>query len=92
MTIVSIRIPQSMIKQLKQAVDQGHFLDSSEAVRSVVRKKWLEWKDPSTYQIRKLRTDIKQAITEKSKRTKEERLLDELQRIKDMILNEEVQK
>ena len=91
-TIVSVRIPEAMVKDLRDHAKKDHFLDLSEAVRSVVRKKWMEWKDPTAYEIKKLRKDISQAITEKSKKTKEEQLLDELKRIREMVENKEVEK
>jgi Arc/MetJ-type ribon-helix-helix transcriptional regulator len=91
-TIVSVRIPESMVKELKDAMKNDHFLDLSEAVRGIVRKRWMEWKDPTTYQIKKLREDIKEVIKEKTKKTKQERLLDELERIKDMLSDKEVEK
>lgn len=88
-TIVSIRIPESMVKELRDIVTRDHYLDLSETVRGVVRKKWMEWKNPSAYQIKKLREDIKEAVLEKNKKTTEDQLLDELQRIKDMITKKE---
>jgi Arc/MetJ-type ribon-helix-helix transcriptional regulator len=91
-SIVSIRIPETMIKELRDRVKKDHYLDSSEAVRGIVRKKWLEWKDPTAYQIKRLREDIKQVVEEKSKKTKEEELLSELQRIRDMIVGGEEKK
>ncbi len=84
-TIVSVRIPQSMVADLKGKVKESHFLDLSEAVRSVVRKRWLEWKDPNTFQIKRLREDIKEVIKEKTKTSKEELLLNELERIRQML-------
>ena len=89
-TIVSVRIPQSLVKEVKDISTRDHFLDMSEAVRSIVRKKWLEWKDPGTYQIKQLRGDIQEAIKEKTRKSKQDMLLDELQRIKDMLTEEEV--
>ncbi|MBR9699505.1 hypothetical protein GOV09_03565 [Candidatus Woesearchaeota archaeon] len=83
--IVSIRVPSSLAKNLKEIVQKDHFLDVSETVRSIVRKRWLEWKDPTTYQVKKLREDIKEVVKEKSKLSKEELLLQELKRIKEMI-------
>ncbi len=87
-TIVSIRIPESLSKELQERVSEDHYLDLSEAVRSVVRKRWMEWKDPSAFQIKQLRNDIKEAVIEKTKKSKEEEVLHELERIKELILKE----
>jgi metal-responsive CopG/Arc/MetJ family transcriptional regulator len=40
--IVSIRMTSSMLKELKEITKQEHFMDVSDAVRSIVRSKWLE--------------------------------------------------
>jgi Arc/MetJ-type ribon-helix-helix transcriptional regulator len=84
-TIVSVRIPESMVRELRGKITDDHYLDLSEAVRGVVRKKWLEWKDPSAYQIKKLREDIKETVREKTQKEKQEDILKELQKIKDML-------
>jgi Arc/MetJ-type ribon-helix-helix transcriptional regulator len=91
-TIVSVRVPESLARELKEKIKTGHFLDLSEATRSIVRKRWLEWKDPSTYQIKKLRADIKDVIKEKAAKSNEEMLLNELQRIKDILVGKEAGK
>lgn len=91
-TIVSVRIPESMMRELKERIKKDHYLDLSEGVRSIVRRKWLEWKDPSSYQIKKLREEIKEVVKEKAEETKEEQLLDELERIKQMILDKAARK
>ncbi len=40
--IVSIRIPSSLVAELKKTVDKEHFKDLSELVRTAVRKKFLD--------------------------------------------------
>jgi len=88
-TIVSVRIPESLSKELRGKLTDDHFLDLSEAVRSIVRKRWMEWKDPGMFQIKQLRQDIKDAVLDKTKKSKEEEVLHELERIKELILKEE---
>jgi Arc/MetJ-type ribon-helix-helix transcriptional regulator len=41
--IVSVRIPAALVLELKKRVDQNHFKDVSELVRTIVRRKWLEY-------------------------------------------------
>ena len=84
-SIVSVRVPESMVKELKGVISNDHYLDLSEAVRGIVRKKWVEWRDPETFQIKQLRSDIKDVVKEQSKKSKQEHLLEELERIKEMI-------
>jgi Arc/MetJ-type ribon-helix-helix transcriptional regulator len=40
-SIVSIRIPKSIVLELKERVDLGRFKDISELVRAIVRKRFV---------------------------------------------------
>ncbi len=81
-SILSIRIPVSLLEELKIISERDHFLDLSEAVRSIIRAQWLEHKDPISYQIKQLRTDIANNI----EKNNEEKLLEELKKIRDTII------
>jgi metal-responsive CopG/Arc/MetJ family transcriptional regulator len=41
--IVSVRIPTALVLELKKRIGKEHFKDTSELVRTIVRKKWLEY-------------------------------------------------
>ncbi|MEM0230904.1 MAG: hypothetical protein QXW00_04095 [Candidatus Woesearchaeota archaeon] len=41
-SIVSVRIPLSLAQQLERLSKKGHYLNLSEEVKSIVRKRWLE--------------------------------------------------
>jgi len=41
-TVVSVRMPRSLILELKRLSREHHYLDVSEEVRSIVRKKYLD--------------------------------------------------
>ncbi|RMF55869.1 hypothetical protein D6745_00920 [Candidatus Woesearchaeota archaeon] len=86
-SLVSIRIPYSLFQELKEAAKKDHFLDVSEAVRSIVRKKWLEEKDPQLFELRKLRKEISSKLKEKS----HDQLVEELRRIRDSIIKDETE-
>ena len=57
-SMISIRIPQSLIKELKDVSKKDHFLDLSEAVRSIIRRNWAKQKDPLSYQLKQVRKEI----------------------------------
>ena len=40
--IVSVRVPTPLVRELKKTVLQEHYKDTSELVRTIVRKRWLE--------------------------------------------------
>jgi len=81
--MISVRLPASLIEELKEASKKQHFLDVSEAVRSIIRQNWVRQKDPMAYQLNKLRKEISENISKKS----QESLVSELQRIRDSIVS-----
>lgn len=60
--IVSFRIPSILVEQLKKSPEADNFLDTSEMIRTIVRKNWLISKDPVIYEIQKLRRELKEEI------------------------------
>ncbi len=84
-SIVSLRIPKSLLEEFKSVSEKDHFLDLSDAVRSVIRKKWLEISDPYSYHVKKLRKEIKEAVDHKKDDKKQQMLLHELEKIKELI-------
>jgi len=44
--IVGVRMPKRLLLALKTVSEKKHFLDTSEAVRSMVRQHWLEAMSP----------------------------------------------
>ncbi|MBW2997318.1 hypothetical protein KY349_03185 [Candidatus Woesearchaeota archaeon] len=84
--LVSLRIPKSLFTELQKLSEKNHFLDVSEQVRSIVRERWQEAKDPQAYQIKKLRKEISQALTKKTEEKAQQQLVKELERIKESLL------
>jgi Arc/MetJ-type ribon-helix-helix transcriptional regulator len=89
-SLVSIRIPKKLVEELKKTSEQDHFLDLSEAIRSVVRKKWLQYRDPQAYQLEQLKTEIKERVIKKveehAQSEKQEELIAQLKDLRDAIL------
>lgn len=85
-SLVSIRMPKSMFSELQKLAEQNHFLDVSEQVRSIVRSKWQEAKDPQAYHLKHLREEIASAMKTKAEARSQEQLIKELERIKDSII------
>ncbi|MBW2965046.1 ribbon-helix-helix domain-containing protein [Candidatus Woesearchaeota archaeon] len=85
-SLVSVRMPKSLFLQLNSLAEKNHYLDVSEQVRSIVREKWQEAKDPQAYQIGKLRKEIAGALKKKTAEDAQDRLVKELERIRDSIL------
>jgi Arc/MetJ-type ribon-helix-helix transcriptional regulator len=88
-SLVSVRIPKSLFLDLQKLAKKNHYLDVSEQVRSIVRNRWQEAKDPQAYQVKRLRAEITQALRQKRSSKTQEALVKELEKIKDNLLGEE---
>ena len=80
--IVSIRMPKSLLIELKHLSEKEHFLDVSEEVRSIVRKKWDSHVNPEIYQLQKLSHDIGSEVRKKSEKRIQQEIAKELEKIK----------
>ena len=81
-TIVSVRIPKSLVSELRKVSEKDHFMDLSEAVRSIVRAKWLSAKDPMSLKVEQLRQDILTNLSNSNQQA----LVEQLERIKEEII------
>lgn len=84
--IVSIRIPKSLTKKLKDYAFKKHFMDVSEVVRTLLRNRWMEYRDPYTSQVKGLRNDLKSRIIKSTDKNNYSNILKELDMIKKEIL------
>lgn len=56
--IVSVRMPISLVTELKNLAEKNHFLDISEEVRSLLRDKWLEQLDPGKFKVHAVKKSL----------------------------------
>jgi len=56
--LVSIRMPKSLLNEVKKNTEENHFMDVSENIRSVVRKRWFDSLYPELNEVKRLREDI----------------------------------
>ena len=83
--MVSIRMPRSLLEELKKLKATMHFMDLSEELRSIVREKYLESKDPYLYEVKKLRQEIFNELQDKYLKKARKRVIEELNKIKKEI-------
>jgi Arc/MetJ-type ribon-helix-helix transcriptional regulator len=88
-SIVSIRLPKPLIEELNRLKEKEHFLDVSELIRSVVRKKWLEHSEPEAFQVKKLREEVTGLMKDRKKKFEDQELIEEFERLKQMIREKE---
>jgi Arc/MetJ-type ribon-helix-helix transcriptional regulator len=82
--IVSVRMPISMIDELKELADKNHFLDVSEEIRSLLRDNWADYKDPYATKLLAIRETVaKTTMPDKIKSLKQDlkKLLEEINEI-----------
>ncbi|MFH2020562.1 MAG: hypothetical protein ABIJ34_04060 [archaeon] len=56
--IVSVRMPVSLLDELKVLAEKDHYMDVSDAIRSVLRSRWMDSKSPKSAKI----NEIKKAL------------------------------
>jgi dihydroneopterin aldolase len=56
-TVVSVRMPSTLVRELRILADKNHYMDLSEEIRSVVRSKCFSFTEPVTSKIAKLKQE-----------------------------------
>ena len=77
--IVTIKIPEKMLSDLRKAAYDRNFIDISEEVRSVIRQKWLMYNDLRIMKVKKLKDEIKVEVEKKSQSIAREKVINELE-------------
>lgn len=75
--IVSVKMPPSLVTELRTLTEKHHYIDLSEQVRSIVRQKCLKY---SQQESDGLLHDIERQIKESNQQRKEQ-ILRELQKL-----------
>ncbi|MBN2454496.1 hypothetical protein JXB11_03035 [Candidatus Woesearchaeota archaeon] len=86
--LVSVRLPGSLLEELKNFVRKNHYLDISEALRAILREKWEAYSDPYAYELRELRKSITSEMKDQIAKKSEQRLIDELKKMRERIRDE----
>ena len=80
-TIVSVRMPQPLFDKLHSLSGDQHYLDVSECLRSITRKRCLELAAPYAFELQQLRQELSHALTNKEETQKKDQLLKDLRKI-----------
>lgn len=86
--LVTVRLPASLVEELKLLGQKHHYMDTSETIRSVLRRKWEQYSDPLAYEVRQLRASIEEELKRGIARKSEQRIVDELKKVRDKIREE----
>ena len=83
--MVSVRMPPSLTSKLKDIAKKNDFLDVSEALRSMVRHRWIKAMHPELYELQQLRATIQETLKQKAAGRIRSELIKELNKIKEGV-------
>ncbi len=86
--MVSIKIPESLLSELKNLVEKEHYMDISESIRSIVRDEWLHFKQPELMELKKLKDEMMTELKKKREKIVRLEIIKELEQIKEGIKQE----
>ena len=90
--MVSIRLPESLLLELKSLAEREHYMDISEEIRSIVRDKWMHFKQPELTELKKLKEEIKKELKKKKEKIVRLEVIKELEEIKEEVKKEGLSK
>jgi len=64
--VVSVRMPKSLLEELKRISENQHYMDVSDAIRSVLRQRYLQSTEPDTAKMQEIKKKLS-GITDKKK-------------------------
>jgi metal-responsive CopG/Arc/MetJ family transcriptional regulator len=79
--VLSIRLPPTLVQELKELAQKNHYLDLSEQIRTIIRQKCEQYTEPYKHEVQKMREQLEQNISESKENKDKEKLLEELQKI-----------
>lgn len=85
--MISVRMPLSLVKELRDSAKTNHFMDLSEEIRFIIKQNFLKYNDPYEYEIKRFKEDIKKEINEKNEETRI-RFVKELRNLLNEMKNE----
>lgn len=83
--LVSLRLPKTLVDELKLISEKQHFMDVSEAVRSILRQSYLARKQSLDLEISSLKNEIRTSLDNNRK----EKLIEEMKTLLDEITKHE---
>ncbi|MBS3119884.1 hypothetical protein J4475_03610 [Candidatus Woesearchaeota archaeon] len=79
--LLSLRIPESLARELAALIKQKHFMDLSDEVRSIIRDQWIISQDPLRGEIQELKRTLTTRLGEK----KQQELMADVNRLREEL-------
>ncbi len=86
--MVTIRLPASLLEELKVLAKRNHYSTVSDAIRSMLRQKWEENSDPLKYQLSHITGLIHQELRSSIAKRSEQRIVEEMKKVQEKIRDE----
>jgi metal-responsive CopG/Arc/MetJ family transcriptional regulator len=64
--VVSVRMPKSLLEELRKISEKEHYMDVSDAIRSVLRQKYIMTRRPEAAKMHEIKKKLS-GITDKKK-------------------------
>ena len=64
--VVSVRMPKTLLEELKKISEKEHYMDVSDAIRSVLRHRYLMHRKPEVAKMNEIKRKLSE-ITDKKK-------------------------
>jgi len=82
--LVSVRMPITLAKAIKSISQEEHYLDMSECIRSIIRKKTLEIADPYVKELKSIQDELQKKLATKAdvqKTLKKRKVAEDLRKV-----------
>jgi Arc/MetJ-type ribon-helix-helix transcriptional regulator len=80
--VVAVRVPRSLVAELRERTERDHYSDLSEQVRSIVRRGCLKYTNPVTHEIKELKEQLKAELLKEQAAGSGQAIL---QRVKELL-------
>lgn len=87
-TVIAVRMPRSLIAELRERTEHDHYSDLSEQVRSIVRRGCLKYTNPVTHEIKELKEQLKTELLKEQAAGNSQTIL---QKVKELLETQEQQ-
>ena len=79
--MISIRVPSTLVKELKSLTEKNHYMDLSEHMRAIMREKSMQYVEPYRYELSKMREEMENSISSNKAIEDKKKLVEELKSI-----------
>jgi len=83
--VIAVRVPRSLVAELKDRTERDHYSDLSEQVRSIVRRGCLKYTNPVTHEIKELKEQLKAELLKEQAAGSSQAIL---QKVKELLENQ----